>query len=92
MHKEHDKLSSHELELDKGALVVFHSDCRCQSEPRGIFTKKNSKPVAMDFYKSLQYIDNAIAESSGGMMEMKKVGEEEMKFLTLPMLKNPATY
>jgi hypothetical protein len=54
-------------------------------------TKKMSKPVAIDFHKSLQYIARKIAESSGGLLGMKKVGEEEMELLTLPMIKDPAS-
>jgi hypothetical protein len=55
-------------------------------------TRKMSKTVAVDFHRSLQYIAKKIAESSGGVFGLRKVGEEEQEFLTLPMIKDPASY
>jgi len=42
---------------------------------------------AMDFYDSLRYIAKKIAESSGGLLGIKSIGEEEMKLVSLPMIK-----
>lgn len=53
---------------------------------------KIEKTFASDFYLSLRYIAKKIAESSGGLLGMKSVGEEEMKFLSLPMIKDPSIY
>lgn len=51
---------------------------------------KINKAFALDFYNSLLYIAKKIAESSGGVLGMKSVGDEEMKLLSLPMIKKPA--
>ena len=51
---------------------------------------KMKKPFAEDFYKSLRYIAKKIAETSGGVLGMQAVGEEEMQLLSLPMIKDPA--
>ena len=53
---------------------------------------KIEKTFAVDFYHSLRYIAKKIAESSGGMLGLKSVGEEEMKFISLPMIKDPSIY
>lgn len=54
-----------------------------------VFTKIDQN-WAIDFYKSLLEIAKETAESSGGLLGMKSVGEEEAKFINLPMIKNPA--
>ena len=54
-----------------------------------VFTKID-KNWAIDFYKSLLEIAKETAESSGGLLGMKSVGEEEAKFINLPMIKNPS--
>ncbi len=51
---------------------------------------KIERTFAIDFYNSLRYIAKKIAESSGGLLGMKSVGEEEMKLLGLPMIKDPS--
>lgn len=51
---------------------------------------KIRKPFAQDYYNSLRFIARKIAESSGGMLGLKKIGEEEMKVYTLPMIKDPS--
>ena len=51
---------------------------------------KMKKSVAGDFYKSLRYIAKKMAETSGGILGVNAVGAEEMKFLGLPMIKDPA--
>jgi hypothetical protein len=45
---------------------------------------------ANDFYEMLLSLAEKIATSSGGLWGMKTVGEEEAKFMKLPMLKNPS--
>ncbi len=52
---------------------------------------KISKTFSYDFYRSLTYIAKKIAESSGGVLGIKKVGDEEMELVTLPMIKDPST-
>ena len=47
---------------------------------------KISRPLAVEFYKSLREIAQKIAESSGGLLGMKSVGEEEAKYVGLPMI------
>ena len=51
--------------------------------------RKMDKTFAGDYYKSLRYIARKIAESSGGVLGMKSVGDEELKLLTLSMIKDP---
>ncbi len=51
---------------------------------------KIDKAFALDYYKSLTYISKKIAESSGGVLGMKSVGDEELKLVRLPMIKPPA--
>ena len=51
---------------------------------------KVKKSFAQDYYNSLRYIAKKIAESSGGMLGMKSVGDEEMEFFNLPMIKDPS--
>jgi hypothetical protein len=51
---------------------------------------KINKTFAHDFYKSLTYIAKKIAESSGGVLGLKSVGDEEMELVTLPMIKDPS--
>ena len=51
---------------------------------------KINKAFALGYYKSLTYIAKKIAESSGGMLGMKSVGDEELKLIRLPMIKSPS--
>ncbi len=51
---------------------------------------KIKKPFAQDYYKSLRFIARKIAESSGGLLGLKKIGAEEEKVYTLPMIKDPS--
>lgn len=51
---------------------------------------KVSKTFAVDYYRSLTYIAKKIAESSGGVLGMKSVGDEESRLIQLPMLKDPS--
>jgi len=54
--------------------------------------KKISRPFAIDYYRSIKEIARLIAESSGGMLGINKVGDEEAKYMNLPMIKDPSTY
>jgi hypothetical protein len=47
---------------------------------------KIKKPIAIEFYKSLREIAQKIAESSGGLLGMKKIGSEEAKLVGLAMI------
>ena len=51
---------------------------------------KIRKPFGQDYYKSLRFIARKIAESSGGMLGLRKIGDEEEKVYTLPMIKDPS--
>ncbi|MBL7871770.1 MAG: hypothetical protein JNM78_09185 [Cyclobacteriaceae bacterium] len=52
--------------------------------------KKLDHNFACEFYASLREIASAIAMSSGGLLGMKKVGDEEAKYVQLDMIKDPA--
>ncbi|HRE68591.1 MAG TPA: hypothetical protein PLM56_15485 [Cyclobacteriaceae bacterium] len=56
-----------------------------------IFKKLNSQ-FAKEFYNSLREIATEIAESSGGVLGMKTIGNEEALLVNLPMIKDPATF
>ncbi len=53
---------------------------------------KIDKNIAIEFYKSLRDIAQKIAESSGGLLGMKSIGNEEAKYVNLPMITDPSTY
>ena len=50
---------------------------------------KIDKELAFEFYRSLLEIARKTAESSGGLLGLNSVGEEEARFVNLPMLKIP---
>lgn len=50
---------------------------------------KLDKTFATEFYMSLRYITTKIAGSSGGVLGIRAVGEEEERFVDLPMIKAP---
>lgn len=54
--------------------------------------KKVDRNFAIEFYKSLREIAKEIAKSSGGVLGLKSVGDEEAKLMELPMVKDPASY
>jgi len=54
-----------------------------------VFPKLN-KQFAVAFYQSLLEIAQKTAESSGGLLGMRSIGEQEAKLITLPMILNPA--
>lgn len=49
---------------------------------------KLDKAFAVAFYKSIKDIAIAIAESSGGVLGINTIGEEEARFVDLPMIKD----
>lgn len=53
---------------------------------------KIDKSIALEFYHSLREIAQKIAESSGGLLGMKSIGNEEAKYVNLPMITDPSTY
>jgi hypothetical protein len=54
--------------------------------------QKMDKSFATDLYKSLRDIAKKIAESSGGLLGMNSIGQEEAMYINLPMIKDPSTY
>ena len=54
---------------------------------------KLDKEFSIEFYNSLKEIAMEIAKSSGGLLGLKtSVGEEEARYLTLSMIKDPSTF
>lgn len=51
---------------------------------------KMGKGFSSEYYKALRYIAEKIAESSGGILGIKSVAEEEESLMALPMIKNPS--
>jgi hypothetical protein len=51
---------------------------------------KLDKPFAVDFYAKMRDLAHEVASSSGGVLGMNKVGDEEAQYVELPMIKNPA--
>lgn len=51
---------------------------------------KIDKSFGHDFYMSLTYIAKQIAESSGGVLGIQTIGDEELELVKLPMIKDPA--
>lgn len=47
---------------------------------------------AVELYKSLLLLAETVAKASGGFLGIKKIGEEEQRFVSLPMLQNPARH
>ena len=53
---------------------------------------KIDRTFAIELYGSIKEIAQKIAESSGGLMGIKSIGEEEAQYVNLPMIKDPSTY
>jgi hypothetical protein len=53
---------------------------------------KVDKYFARDLYSSMKDIALKIAESSGGLLGLKSIGQEEAQYVGLPMIKDPSTY
>jgi hypothetical protein len=54
--------------------------------------RKIDKAIAIEFYQSLREIAQKIAESSGGLLGIKSIGNEEAKYVNLPMIIDPSSY
>ncbi len=55
-----------------------------------ILPKLNSQ-FALELYTSFKAIAMQIAKSSGGLLGISSVGEEEIKYVNLPMIDNPGS-
>lgn len=55
-----------------------------------VLWKKIDLAFATDFYEMLLALAEKIATSSGGLWGIKSVGEEEAKYMKLPMLMDPS--
>ncbi len=53
-----------------------------------VFPKLN-RELANDYYKSIRDIAMNTAESSGGLLGIRSVGDEEARLVDLPMIKDP---
>ena len=53
---------------------------------------KIERGMAVEFYNTLRDIAQKMAESSGGLLGLKSIGAEEAKYISLPMIKDPASY
>jgi hypothetical protein len=51
---------------------------------------KISKPFAVAYYQALIEIAGKVASSSGGLLGIKSVGNEEARYMELPMINKPA--
>jgi hypothetical protein len=51
---------------------------------------KLDKSFALAFYYSIKEIAQGMAEASGGLLGLNKIGEEEAKYLGLPMIRDPS--
>jgi hypothetical protein len=50
------------------------------------------KEFSIEFFNSLKEIAVEIAKSSGGVLGLKSVGEEEAQYLALSMIKDPSSF
>ncbi len=51
---------------------------------------KIDRTLAIDFYTSLREIAQKVAESSGGILGLRSVGDKEALYVKLPMLQDPS--
>jgi hypothetical protein len=51
---------------------------------------KLDRTFAQEFYKSIKDIALNTAESSGGLLGLNKIGDEEAELVKLPMIQDPA--
>lgn len=51
---------------------------------------KLAPEFAKEFYNTLKDIASKVAESSGGLLGYKSIGEEEARYVHLPMIQQPA--
>ncbi|GIV35747.1 MAG: hypothetical protein KatS3mg032_0126 [Cyclobacteriaceae bacterium] len=55
-----------------------------------VVLRKLDQSFSVEFYKSLLLLAESIAKASGGFFGLQKVSGEEKKYVSLPMLQNPA--
>src|SRR5882672_6315459 len=78
-------LQSYPLQAaDRNPLIVEEL-----SQLNQLFPKLD-KSFAQSYYSSIKEIAHAIALSSGGMLGLNKIGDEEAKYIDLPMIKDPS--
>lgn len=53
--------------------------------------QKLDNRFAVELYKSLLLLAETIARASGGFLGLNKISEEEQRYISLPMLQNPAS-
>jgi hypothetical protein len=51
---------------------------------------KLNKSFAVEFYTSLKDVAMKIASSSGGLLGLRSIGQEEARYVNLPMIKDPS--
>jgi len=51
---------------------------------------KLKKTFAVEFYSKMRDLAHEVASSSGGVLGLNKVGDEEAQYIELPMIKDPA--
>ena len=51
---------------------------------------KLDRTFTTEYYKTLREIAEKIASSSGGMFGYKSIGQEEAKYMSLPMINDPS--
>jgi uncharacterized protein with von Willebrand factor type A (vWA) domain len=51
---------------------------------------KLTEKFATEFYNRMRDLAHEVAHSSGGVLGMNKLGDEEEQYVELPMLKKPA--
>ncbi len=54
--------------------------------------RKLDKGFIVEFFKSLKDVALEIAQSSGGVLGLMSVGEEEARYLALDMINDPSTF
>lgn len=55
-----------------------------------VILPKLKKTFATEFYSKMRDLAHEVASSSGGVLGINKVGEEEAQYVELPMIKSPA--
>jgi hypothetical protein len=94
---EYYRIMAEDFEDKLKVLIQSYPPRAAQREPiivdeltslNNVFSKID-KELAFEFYQSLLEIAKKTAESSGGLLGLNSVGEEEARFVNLPMIKIP---
>ena len=94
---EYYRIMAEDFEDKLKVLIQSYPPRAAQREPiivdeltslNNVFSKID-KELAFEFYQSLLDIARKTAESSGGLLGLNSVGEEEARFVNLPMIKIP---